>query len=102
MKKILINKTKTVSRTTLKKLLKDENTVVYCRQRLTDDYYYDACTEFGEGEVNKEEFLNRMMPCLSHIKQPRFYKVYDRPEIDVLIGTSGYYTIKNENIEWIV
>ena len=103
MTKITLKKGKNITKTNIKKLLKDENTKIICNASFTDDYWNDAEENFHrEEEVSCEWFEKIGLSCMTHIFQPRFSKTgYDKKSFQVKLGCSDMYTITNENIEWV-
>lgn len=93
MLKIKAKKDYTVDKRNLKKVLKDENTVVICESFFTDDYQYDVMNNFGYEIIKNTEMLEDIENYF-HI----FCTQAKKDNTIELINSFSSYVIKNDNL----
>lgn len=81
----------TIDKRTVKKVLRDEKTLVICKNYYTDDYLDDAQNNFRNGEIKNN---NEM------IEDLHYFRCYTT-DMKTITLTNSYssYIVTNENLE---
>lgn len=81
----------TIDKRTVKKVLKDEKTLVICKNYYTDDYLNDALNNFRNGKIeNNNEIIEDLY----------YFRCYTTDMKTItLVNNYSSYIVTNENLE---
>lgn len=81
----------TIDKRTVKKVLKDEKTLVICKNYYTDDYLDDALNNFRNGKIENNNEI---------IEDLHYFRCYTRDMKTIILNNSySSYIVTNENLE---